>query len=183
MKNIITFLLLLLFISCNTENSKTISINDIALNNQPFNFEKSETIEEPYTIKFLLETTENNETYLIIEMELRNGSHYVSPYAKRDFTGKFNPSLKDNEFFTLEGKLIETPQSVEEIDPHPFVGGTVNWVRENTTYRQKINIKTQEDFEVIGFVQFTIEPRCTLEKVEYIIKSRSGNLYFERFLC
>ena len=66
---------------------------------------------------------------------------------------------------------------------YPFVGGTVNWVRVNTTYRQKIKVKTQEDFDYVGIVQFTIEPRCTMEKVEYIIKSRSGNLYFERFLC
>ena len=110
-------------------------------------------------------------------------SHYVSPYAIRDFTGKFNASLTDNDYFTLEGELMETPRSVEEIDPHPFVGGTVNWVRVNTTYRQKINIKTQEDFDVIGLVQFTIEPRCTMEKVEYIIKSRAGNVYFERFMC
>lgn len=183
MKNTITFLLLLLFISCNTETSKTVSSNDIALNFQPLKVEKIEPTEEPYAIKFLLETTKNNETYLIIEMELRNDSHYVSPYAKRDFKGKFNPSLKDNEFFSLEGELIETPRSVEEVDPHPFVRGTVNWVRVNTTYRQKINIKTNEDFDYVGTVQFTIEPRCTLEKVEYIVKSRGGNLYFERFLC
>ena len=173
-----------IFLICeNTDNQKVIITNDIALNSQPLNVEKTEPLEEPYTIIFLLETTENNETYLIIEMELRNDSHYVSPYAKRDFKGKFNASLKDNDYFTLEGELMETPRSVEEIDPHPFVGGTVNWVRVNTTYRQKINIKTQEDFDVIGLVQFTIEPRCTMEKVEYIIKSRAGNVYFERFMC
>ncbi len=96
---------------------------------------------------------------------------------------KFNPSQKDNEFFTIEGELIESPLSVEEIDPHPFVGGAVNWVRVNTTYRQKISINTQEDFDYVGIVQFTIEPRCTLEKVEYIVKSRSGQVYFEKFLC
>lgn len=183
MKNAITFLLLLLFISCNTDNSEPNTKNDIAFNTQPLSVEKTFPIEEPYTIKFLLETTENNETYLIIDMELRNDSHYVSPNAKRDFLGKFTVALKNNEYFSLEGDLIETPRSVEEIDPHPFVNGTVNWVRVNTTYRQKINIKTQEDFEVIGTVQFTIEPRCTLEKVEYIIKSRSGNVYFEKYMC
>ena len=183
MKNTITFLLVLLFISCNNETPKTITTNNIALNNQPLKVEKTEPFKEPYTIRFLFETTENNETYLIIEMELRNDSYYVSPYAKRDFKGKFNASLNDNDYFTLEGELMETPRSVEEIDMHPFVRGTVNWVRVNTIYRQKINIKTQEDFDVIGFVQFTIEPRCTMEKVEYIIKSRSGNVYFERFMC
>lgn len=183
MKNAITFLLLFLFISCNTDKSQSNTKNNIAINKQFLDFDKTYPIEEPYTIKFLIETTDNNETYLIIDMELRNDSHFVSPNAKRDFSGKFIVNFKDNDYFTLVGDLIETPRSVEEIDPHPFVGGTVNWVRVNTTYRQKINIKTQEDFEVKGIVQFTIEPRCTLEKVEYIIKSRSGNVYFEKYMC
>lgn len=182
MRNTITFLLLLLFISCNNDTQKNITTSKIALKNHPLKIEKTESLEEPYTIDFLFEATKNNETYLIIEMELRNGSHYVSPYAKRDFTGKFNASLKDNDYFTLEDEIIETPRSVEEIDPHPFVRGTVNWVRVNTTYRQKININTKENFDIIGFVQFTIEPRCTMEKVKYIIKSRSGNVYFEKLM-
>ena len=59
---------------------------------------------------------------------------------------------------------------------------TVNWVRVNTTYRQKISNNTQKDFDYLETVQFTIEPRSTLEKVEYIVKSRSGQVYFERFL-
>jgi hypothetical protein len=180
-KNVITFLLLL--IGCKTESTNKNTTKDIALNNHPIKVENTEPTEEPYTIKFLLETTAKNETFLVIEMELNNDSHFVSPNAKRDFKGKFNPSLKDNEFFTIEGELIESPLSVEEIDPHPFVGGAVNWVRVNTTYRQKISINTQEDFDYVKTVQFTIEPRCTLEKVEYIVKSRSGKVYFERFLC
>ena len=41
----------------------------------------------------------------------------------------------------------------------------------------------KEDFDVRGTIQFTIEPRCTLEKIPVIIKRQEGTVKFEVFGC
>lgn len=81
------------------------------------------------------------------------------------------------------GGLIETPPSVEEYDPHPFVNGYVNWVRENTSYQQQIKRLSDGTFVVKGFVQFTIEPRCTLEKIPFFIKYNQSDMRVEVARC
>ena len=131
-------------------------------------------VEEPYNIMIDIETTEKNTTYLVVSMELNNGSHFVSPNAKRHFKGKFYMDLGSYADIDFEGDIIETPLSVEEVDAHPFVNGTINWVRENTTYKQALNIKSKDDFEVFGRIRFTIEPQCTLEEIPFAITYKEG---------
>ncbi|NOR28462.1 MAG: hypothetical protein GQ540_08040 [Lutibacter sp.] len=128
----------------------------------------------PYDIKIEIETTENSTNYLVISLELKNGSYFISPNSKRAFKGKFYMDLGSYEDIDFEGKLLETPLSVEEVDLHPFVNGTVNWVRVNTTYKQALRIKSKDDFEVFGRIQFTIEPRCTLEEIPFAISVQNG---------
>ncbi len=129
---------------------------------------------EPYKIDIQINEAGKNEYQLIIKMELHNGAHFVSPNAKRDFTGKFFMNLGSYEHFTFDGILVEAPRSVEEVDPHPFVGGPVNWVRENTTYTQSLKLLSNHDFEVFGKIRFTIEPRCTLEEIPFAISYKNG---------
>jgi hypothetical protein len=137
----------------------------------------------PYELKLDKHKLSNDTYHLEIKMFLYNDAFYVSPNAKRNFSGKFTFFVANNNFFTLKDNLIETPLSKEEYDSHPFVDGNVNWVRVNTTYKQKLEISTTEDFEVRGYIQFTIEPRCTLEKIPVFIKYEKGKLNFEIDKC
>jgi len=89
---------------------------------------------EPYKIDIQINEAWKNEYQLVIKMELQKGAHFVSPNAKRDFKGKFFMDLGSYEHLAFDGILVETPRSVEEIDPHPFVGGPVNWVRKYYLY-------------------------------------------------
>lgn len=146
-------------------------------------FDKPDIHKALYTVKFRTNSIDNNLHNLIIDMRLNDGGHFVSPNAKRDFSGKFTVIMDDNDTFELIGDLIESPLSVEEIDLHPFVNGPINWVKENTTYTQQIKLNVTNDFEVKGYIQFTIEPACTLEKVPFIIKQNDGDLVFELFGC
>ncbi|HIP47370.1 MAG TPA: hypothetical protein EYG92_00170 [Lutibacter sp.] len=130
--------------------------------------------DEDYTIRFKLENTNSQNPILVIAMELKKGAHYISPFAKRDFKGKFYMDLGSYKDIDFEEEIVEIPKSIEEIDPHPFTNGTVNWVRVNTTYKQALNIKTKGDFEVFGRVRFTIEPRCTLEEIPFAIRIKDG---------
>ncbi|WP_397362754.1 hypothetical protein [Olleya sp. R77988] len=181
MKKLIICLCCILVLSCktdkaiNTENSIA-SINTIVQKNQDVKIPNN-----PYQIKLNLNKLKNANYDLEIIMKLNDSAHFVSPNAKRDFSGKFSVFYEDNEVINKLGILKENPLSKEEIDDHPFVRGTVNWVNVNTTYTQQIQVKTKENFQVLGHIQFTIEPRCTLEKIPFIIKNKNGDLTFKIF--
>ncbi len=190
MKNVLLILCLLFIISCKKEipnpeiliaDTETPYKNTQSLLNY-FDNQKINS-SEPYKLKLGLHKFKKNTYDLSISMELNNGAHFVSPNAKRDFKGKFMISIDETTNFNQIGKLIETPISVEEYDDHPFVNGTVNWVRKNTVYHQKLKRTNKEDFQVKGYIQFTIEPRCTLEKIPFIIKYVNGKMRIELFMC
>ncbi len=130
--------------------------------------------DKDYTLHFEIEKPNDRNHTLVIDIELHNESHFISPNAKRYFSGKFHLDLESNKVLDFEDNLIEIPLSVEVIDPHPFVRGLVNWVRVNTTYRQPLVVKLQKEFVVSGRLQFTIEPRCTFEEIPFAISYQDG---------
>ena len=176
MNKLITSLLLLLSIACATDNQQTQKAPKIALNETPGLFIGPKYTEELYDLEFHIDKLKNNEFQLSIAIKLYNGGHYISPHAKRDFSGKFYMDLGSYTNLDFNGVIIENPRSVEITDPHPFTNGTVNWVHVNTTYKQALEIKSQEDFEVFGRVIFTIEPRCTLENIPFVISYKDGKM-------
>ncbi len=170
MNKFIALFLLFISVGYTIDNYPSNISNEIAINDE------SKITNEPYDIKLQIDKTGNNEYRLVVTMELNSGSFFVSPYSSDRFSGRFNISIEDNGKLELDSKFIETPRSVEEYDPHPFVNGLVNWVSVNTTYKHQLHVMSQNDFEVIGLVSFTIEPRCTFEKVPFIITYKSGEL-------
>ncbi len=146
-------------------------------------FDQPDLNRELYAVAFRAEQQDALIHNLIIDMRLKNDGHFVSPNATRDFKGKFTMIIDDSDAIAVEGKLIENPLTREELDLHPFVNGPVNWVRENTTYTQQITLLTENSFEVKGYIQFVIEPACTMEKVPFIIKYSNNTLKFEFFGC
>ncbi|WP_250436046.1 hypothetical protein [Hanstruepera flava] len=193
MNKYLFILVLVLVTSCTTKTEKLEELaivvkhtDDISAENNPLLysvFNKPDFENELYAVKFTTLSHGNDLHDLIIDMRLKTGGHFVSPNAKRDFKGKFTVVIDKNSDFNLVGNLIESPLSVEEIDLHPFINGTVNWVRENTTYTQQIRLNNSDAFEVMGYIQFTIEPACTLEKVPFVIKQVDDALQFEFFGC
>lgn len=175
----------LIFLSTACSQTKTIdnvSTQDVAL--------KTETetttipkfngnplfISDPYDLELSIEKTENNTYQLVTNIILKNDSYFVSPHSKVAYKGRFSSKLQQNKNLDMIDTIIETPRSVEEIDPHPFVNGPVNWVRQNTIYKQPLEINSETDFEVSGLIQFTIEPRCSMEKIGYTISYKSGEM-------
>ena len=181
--------LLILSISCNSDKSQPKDALAIAeapsttLSYEINTIEKLKVKLEPYELTMNMSQVGEDVYELELNMLLHNGAHFVSPNAKRAFKGKFTVHLDDSDQLVPISELIETPRSVEEYDPHPFVNGTVNWVREDTKYTLKLERKAEEYFSVKGFIQFTIEPRCTLEKIPIIIKNVKGKLRVELFGC
>lgn len=136
-------------------------------------------VEPSYDITIETIKTELGRDALLIEMNLKGGSFYVSPNAKRNYTGKFKVSLMENNVLALDSNFTETPLSVEEIDHHPFTNGKVNWVSVNTSYRYLLLPKSKQDFEAKGLVTFTIEPKCTFERIGFTISRKNGKYSVE----
>ncbi|MEM7185229.1 MAG: hypothetical protein AAF466_01115 [Bacteroidota bacterium] len=196
MKTLLTVFILFLTFACKTDAPN--SEKALAVNTDPqYPLEESEfkkqtendykikntSHEQPYSVKFDMAQVGVDKYDFIVRMELQEGAHFVSPNAKRDFKGKFTMLFDENEQLEKVSDILEIPRSVEEVDPHPFVNGTVNWVRENTRYEQRLLRTSNDDFHVKGIIQFTIEPRCTLEKVPFIIKYENGEMRAEFFGC
>ena len=177
MKNLITVLILLAITACTTNKQQPkIEYNNISYNAIP-KINGAPTVPlEPYTIVFTIEESDSKEINLVVSMSLYGGSHFVSPHSSDRFSGRFAVSLYENDHMVLDDDFIETPRSVEKFDPHPYVKGLVNWVSVSTNYKHQLHIKTKEDFEVRGLVSFTIEPRCTFEKIPFIIKYIDGKI-------
>ena len=174
MNKLITLVLLLLSTSYSKSQKQPETAQETVKIEKPEIMNGFTINDKDYTIHFEIENTVNQKPSLVIAIELHNDSHYISPNAKRNFKGKFYMDLGSYSHLDFKGDIIETPLSIEEFDSHPFVNGTVNWVRVNTTYKQPLQVKSQEDFEVFGRLRFTIEPRCTLEEIPFAISYQDG---------
>ena len=109
---------------------------------------------------------------------LKKNSYFVSPTQHGSFTGKFTIVLTEPQHLQTNGAIIETPLS--KVDENQ---GFVKWVRQNTHYKQSLKVLTNENFEVYGYIQFTIEPRCSLEKIPFILSYVDGKLSVKRDGC
>ncbi|HQV75069.1 MAG TPA: energy transducer TonB [Flavobacteriales bacterium] len=140
-------------------------------------------MEHPYDLNFSVKKAGEGQYVLITTMGLHGGSFYVSPNSKRDVKGKFLLEVANQDHLILEEKFREIPRSKEVIDLHPFVNGAVDWVSEDTKYEHTLTVTSKEDFDIGGKYQFTIEPKCTMEVIPFMIKYRSGVLTIEKWKC
>lgn len=124
-----------------------------------------------YSSIIRIDKQQNNEYVLSIQMNLKKDAYFVSPTENRHFSGKFAIVFTEPQKVISYGTIQESPLSkVDEKE------GFVHLVRNNTTYKQTINVLASENFEVMGHIQFTIEPRCTLEKIPFILTYENGKL-------
>jgi len=176
MKKVITVVLIILSLACSKDNSQTDSTNKVIKTGVNKVNDKFTITDELYTLQIKIEKTEDNQHNLVIDMKLHSGSHFISPFEEKEFSGKFYMDLGDYTNLSFEENIVETPQAVAIYDS--FKNEPVIWVKENTTYTQPLNIKSKNDFEVFGRIIFTIEPRCTLEQIPFAISYKDGKFIF-----
>lgn len=179
------FITLVLFISIactnNIQEPKiTTTIAKIQLPNTADSLVRKDDL---YDFKIEIKTTEDNNYNLVFSIELKKNSYYISPLEEKAFTGKFFYDLATSDKVSFNGEVIETPRSVGEVDPILFADGGVNRVRVNTIYKQPLNILSKDDFEIYSRVKFTIEPRCTLEIIPYLISYKNGKMIIKEAKC
>jgi len=171
------FAILSITYNCTNVNSQDFAANATAQDSvyvMPTHFSDDLVRDDAlYTSLIRVDKQHDDDYVLSVQMNLKKDAHFVSPNAQRAFSGKFTIVLDEPGKIQALGTLIEKPLSIEELDQRE---GLVNWVRKSTNYRQKLKILSGENFEVRGHVQFTIEPRCTLEKIPFLLSQKDGKL-------
>jgi len=176
MKNITLIGLFLMSIGCSlNKNEAVVETHKSDLGN--FNYVNTRNFQDnPYEIDFDVNQINKEERALVIKMNLAEGSYYLSPHTnpKYEFSGVFKITLESNSNIIMYDSLVETPRSYEYRDS--VYGGPANFVKENTTYEQKFKVLNDNDFDVKGLVQFTIEPKCTYEEIVFVLSNKSGKM-------
>lgn len=184
MNNNLFFCLLLLSFNynCAEVNSQDMAQNTKAADSVHVgqtHFSDDVVREDPlYTAIVRVDKQSDKEHLLSIQMNVKKNGYFVSPTEPGAFTGKFSIVLTEPQHLQTNGPIIETPLS--KVDENE---GFVKWVRENTHYKQSLKVLTNENFEVSGHIQFTIEPRCTLEKIPFILSYVDGKLSLKMDGC
>lgn len=137
----------------------------------------------PYDLVFTLERATDNTYTLVTTIKLFGGSFYASPNCTRDLKGKFHVEVEEQGRIRLADKIKEIPLVLGPGFRHPLVHGPAEWVSVDTRYEQGVLVTGQQDMEVNGKYRFTIEPRCTMEEIPFVIKQRGGRLTIERVGC
>lgn len=124
-----------------------------------------------YSAIIRVDKQQDNAYVLSVQMNLKKNAYFVSPTENRHFSGKFAIVLSEPQKVLSRETILESPLSkVDEKE------GFVHLVRNNTNYKQTIKVLSAENFEVMGHIQFTIEPRCSLEKIPFILTYENGKL-------
>ena len=175
MNNYLVYVLVYFFMTFNTEkiqSQEAIPTTTSAVRVSAPTYFSDDLVynDELYTVVLRVDKQKNGEHLMTIQMQLKKNSYFVSPNTKMDFSGRFKIVWDNADYLKTNNFLIETPLSVEEFNR------PVNLVRVDTTYKQLLKVLSSKDFEVSGHLQFTIEPRCTLEKVPFRLSYKKGKL-------
>lgn len=166
MNKAIVCLFWLLSVGCNSDKSKK--------NNQPNINEEASLIEETFDIILQIDQIDKEHFNLEVNFKLDSGSFIISPFSTDGFYGPTNISIEKYNSHIIEGLLLETPTSIEEFDP--IIEKQVKFVRKNTTYKQKLKLIEEDDFQVSGTIWFVIEPICIPYEVVFVISHNSGKI-------
>lgn len=159
-----------------------IPVLEVSMYNSP-SIDHEVAKDHPYDVEFKVEQTADGQFVMVTNMKLFGGSFYVSPHSTTDFKGKFRIEVAPNDDLSIGNDFVETPRSEEVIDPHQFIDGPVNWVKEDTKYEYPLKVSSKEDFNIGGKIIFVIEPKCTLENIPLMFKYKSGVLTVEPWEC
>jgi len=178
MNKLIIIALFVLSNSFDTNQQQTERTPEIIKIEKPETFKEFTVKDQDYTLHFAIEKTLDQKQTLVIAIELHSDTYYLSPNAKKDFTGTFYMDLGSYKNLGFEGNFIEYALSAKEINSQSFVEDTVDWLRVKTIHKLALQLKTQEEFIVYGRLQFTIEPQNTFKEIPFAISYKDGEMVF-----
>ncbi len=168
MPKILTFAILFLNLSSWTIYGQTLSSEGV------FKIIEPQIEVKPFDIDVQIDKRGSDQYDLIVTIELENGNYVISPYSEDETYGHFEISFAETSNFILLDQLLEIPNSVEEFDP--VLKRQVKFVRETTSYTQRIRLASQDNFVVSGLIEFVLEPSCVPYDVEFVITYHSEKM-------
>ena len=166
---------LFICLSCNTNETIVTPSENNPISMQELKYKKSLTVEEPdYTIKIEVINQKTEHPSLLMSMTLKDDAYFASPLTKEELKGKFYYDFGEYTNLEFFKTVIETPLSINNSAVKSNISEPIWAVKSNTIYEQQLTLKTKSNFEVLGRVQFTIEPRCTFEIIPFGIKYEDG---------
>jgi len=133
-------------------------------------------VQNPYELDLSITESADNLYDLNILINLEDGAWLAGPLKNDYWKGKFMLSLDPQDLISLKPKIEITPSAIETIDP--FAKKPMTVIKTNSVIRYQISKETDKDFELYGYIQFVIEPKCTLEKIPFSISHYDGELHF-----
>lgn len=135
-------------------------------------------VNKPFEIKFNLEKLSEKEYYLVATLALEEENFTVSPFSADSFYLPLTIHLDRTEQLKPSDNILEIPNSIPEVDP--IINKVVRFVRDNTTYKQSLEVLSESDFKTTGFVELLVEPSCVPYYVEFDIIYQNGDLAVEK---
>jgi hypothetical protein len=128
---------------------------------------------EPYSLELNVEKINTHEFKLVSIIKIDSLS-YMMPIANTTMSGIFKFSIVDTNQLNTNYILVEhacpvVTNFVWSNAPQKVIKGYVE-------YDQKLSVISTTDFVSTGFIQFVIEPRCTLEKIPFTISYMKGEM-------
>lgn len=172
MKLLFMISLLASIVFLTTNDSKTIEYTQFNPKHTPCQgLEAIVKSNDPYQITF---DVDNKANELLINIDLKEGSYYLAPNSAETFKGLLRVDIPTNEHIELVGKFSSKPKPT--IEENQWGEGTINVIRKNTRHSLGYRLKSNDDFNIKGTVQFVIEPKCTMEIIPVTISNKAGKL-------
>lgn len=141
------------------------------------NFSTDETVtfppSEPYSVELSVEKITANEFKLITIIKLDSIS-YILPISNTTMSGIFKVMINDSTMLNSDHQLIE--HSCPVVTNFIWSNSPQKVIKGYVEYDQNISVLSNSDFTIHGVIQFVIEPRCTLEKIPFILSFEKGIL-------
>ncbi len=154
-----------LFCNCTTVDREPSIINQA---------EELAPINLPFELELLVNKMDDLQFELIATIETEEGSYIVSPFSPDTILMHFGIFFEETDDLEINAPLIETPISQEEYEA--VLESNVRYIREKTTYSQKMKVVSQEDFTTTGTVEFLVEPSCIPYVVDFILSHQNGKM-------
>jgi len=134
-------------------------------------------VNQDYTVYLDVETDNNQNTSLILLIELPHKKSNISPLNIQRSKGKLYMDFGDYTNIGFNGIFKEVKPHSNDSYASIFMNTIdTQMIYSNTIYRHAIKIKPAHDFEVFGRIQFSFKENYALENIPFALSYENGKI-------
>lgn len=132
---------------------------------------------EPYTLELSIEKI-NASDFKLVTLIKMDSLAYMVPISNTTMSGIFKMNIVHTSQLNTNYILVEHACPV--VTNYVWSNSPQKVIKGYVEYEQKVSVISTKDFVTSGFIQFVIEPRCTLEKIPFTISYVNGEMKVEQ---